>query len=81
MKYLLLTVFLFVVGCAAANKFSDAGEKLYAEKCSGCHRLYSREEFTADQWKTRLEEMSRKAKLSGEEKKILQRYMAEGNNL
>ncbi len=75
MKYLLLTVFLFVVGCAAANKFSDAGEKLYAEKCSGCHRLYAKKDFSSSDWRLKLEVMGKKARLAEEEKKEILIYL------
>jgi mono/diheme cytochrome c family protein len=52
-----------------------AGRKLYVDHCSGCHNLHFPHEFTADQWKTQLEEMQVKAKISDDQKELIFQYL------
>jgi hypothetical protein len=75
MKYLLLALFLIIAACSSGNYFTDRGEELYSEKCAGCHRLYPKKEYTAEEWRLHLEEMSKRAKLSPEEKILIGGYL------
>ncbi|MBK7378589.1 MAG: hypothetical protein IPJ03_06235 [Ignavibacteriales bacterium] len=60
------------------TKFPE-GRDLYLSKCTSCHRAYEREMFTAEKWKTALEEMTVKAKLNDEEKTLILNYLSERN--
>ncbi|MHB8906238.1 MAG: hypothetical protein ACYC4T_03470 [Melioribacteraceae bacterium] len=77
MKYTLLVIFVIIVGCSASKNFISKEEKLYSEKCAGCHRLYPKSELTAQGWKTTMEEMGKRAKLNDEEKKMILTYLTE----
>ncbi|MFA7229189.1 MAG: hypothetical protein WC061_09145, partial [Melioribacteraceae bacterium] len=59
--------------------FTDAGEKLYYDKCGGCHRVYEKSDFTKGRWVDELEDMSRRAKLSPEEKNLIKNYLFENS--
>ncbi len=43
---------------------AQQGFRLYKEKCSGCHQLYSASKYTSNQWNKALEEMFPKAKVT-----------------
>ncbi len=75
MKYLLLVIFVIIVGCSASKNYISRGEELYSEKCAGCHRLYLKAELTAQEWKITMEKMGKRAKLNDEEKKIVLSYL------
>lgn len=77
MKYLLGLIFVVIVGCSASQHFTSKGEELYYEKCSGCHRPYTKSELSAENWKMKIDEMSKKAKLTEDEKKIVLSYLSE----
>ncbi len=75
MKITISLALLFVAGCAATIIYSSKGEELYYNKCSGCHRLHSRTEFSSEKWKSEVEEMSKKAKLNEDEKGMIIEYL------
>ncbi len=79
MKYLLIVFFLIIVGCSVSKDFTIMREELYYEKCGGCHRLYSKQEFTNEKWQSEVEEMSKKAKLSEDEKRMIIEYLTNNN--
>jgi cytochrome c5 len=49
----------------------QSGYKIYATNCSGCHRLHSPREYTAEKWKPILSEMFAKAKMTDDKQKEL----------
>ncbi|KUO63494.1 hypothetical protein APF79_06900 [bacterium BRH_c32] len=75
MKIVFSLVLLFLAGCVSTIIYSSKGEELYSNKCSGCHRLHSKTEFTSEKWKSEIEEMGKKAKLSDDEKRMLIEYL------
>lgn len=48
------------------TKFPE-GLELYLTKCSGCHRLHDRKEFTAEKWSEIMFFMQKKSKASNEQ--------------
>jgi hypothetical protein len=79
MRIVVSFVLLFIAGCAATIAYSSKGEELYYNKCGGCHRLHSKTEFTDEKWKSEVEEMSKKAKLNEDEKRMLIEYLTNNN--
>lgn len=77
MRYNLFMAFLFLAGCSAGIIFNSKGEVLYYNKCGGCHRLYSKSEFTGEKWRSEIQKMSKKAKLSDDEKRMLIEYFTD----
>lgn len=82
MRAFLYTVILLagvVVGCAGQEKTlpqGDAGaRKLYLNKCSKCHKLYDPARYSQQQWDGWMDKMSRKAKLNGEQKQVIEDYV------
>ncbi len=51
------------------------GRNHYVTYCSGCHNLHFPKEFTEAQWKTNLDEMQVKAKISDEQKQLILDYL------
>ena len=79
MKIVFSLVLLFIAGCAATIIYSSKGEELYYNKCSGCHRLHSKTEFTIEKWESEIDEMSKKAKLNEDEKRMIIEYLTNDN--
>lgn len=77
MKFSIVLILLFIVGCASAI-YSSKEEKLYVEKCGGCHRVYAKAEFSKEQWIKEFDEMTKRAKLGNDEKLMLQKYLLDG---
>ena len=75
MKLIIYFGLLFITGCAAVIVYSSKEEELYYNKCGGCHRLYPKTEFTKEKWLIEVEEMSKKAKLPDEEKRMIIKYL------
>ncbi|KAF0153528.1 MAG: hypothetical protein KF816_08660 [Melioribacteraceae bacterium] len=75
MKIIFSLVFLFIAGCAATIIYRSKGEELYYNKCGGCHRIHSKTEFTSEKWKSEVEEMSKKARLNEDEKRMIIEYL------
>lgn len=76
MKYLFIIIFIFIIGCSAHKYFTSEGEKLYYEKCGGCHRPYPKSELKTEEWKMKMEEMDKRTKLNGEEKRLILLYLS-----
>ncbi|MBI3124169.1 MAG: hypothetical protein HYZ10_07180 [Ignavibacteriales bacterium] len=76
MKYSAVLILLFIVGCASAI-YSSKGEKLYVEKCGGCHRVYAKDEFSKEHWLKEFDEMTKRAKLDGAQKMMMRNYLFE----
>ena len=51
------------------------GREIYINKCGGCHSLIIPEKFNAEEWNKWVEDMEPKAKLSGEEKQLILKYL------
>jgi len=77
MRYTIGIVLLFIAGCAAGVVYSNKGEELYNEKCGGCHQLYPKGKFSSEKWRSEIETMSKKAKLSDEEKRMMLEYFTD----
>ncbi len=75
MKIVICFVLLFTAGCAATIIYSSKGEELYNNKCSGCHRLHSKNEFTKEKWESEIEEMSKKSRITEDEKMMIIEYL------
>ncbi len=73
----LLLAAALLAGTAASSAPPDdaEGKRLYRAKCSGCHRLHPREELKPEEWKKRLEEMAKRAKLTPEQLSTIARYL------
>lgn len=84
-KYFVPLIFLFVIGCShhsqetSTSSFTNfpGGRELYRSKCSGCHKLYERTGYTAEQWDIILVDMKKKAKITAEEKNSILNYLSE----
>ncbi|MDP2035735.1 MAG: hypothetical protein Q8L04_00010 [Ignavibacteria bacterium] len=74
MKYSFILILLFVVGCASAI-YSSKEEKLYVEKCGGCHRVYAKSEFSKEHWLKEFDEMTKRAKLDEAQKMMMRNYL------
>jgi hypothetical protein len=51
------------------------GRKLYVYRCSGCHSLHLPEDYSADEWRVKLDKMEKKAELNTSEKESILRYL------
>lgn len=56
-----------------------AGRKLYVEKCGSCHALVLPEKHTPAEWRTAVEQMQAKSKITDEEKTLILSYLSKGN--
>ncbi|MBI2417587.1 MAG: hypothetical protein HYV28_06730 [Ignavibacteriales bacterium] len=77
----LFFIIIFIAGCSSLyyvnNKgLNDSvGGRLYVAKCSGCHSLYPPAYVLSSENKIRFEVMVKRAKLTGEEEKILKDFL------
>ena len=71
---------LFICACAAGIVYNSKGEDLYHEKCGGCHRLYAKSEFDDNKREKIVDEMSIKAKLNPDQKRMIIEYLSSGKN-
>jgi mono/diheme cytochrome c family protein len=51
------------------------GRFLYVEHCGSCHRLHLPDEYSVQSWKTKLDEMQKKAKISDGERNLIFDYL------
>ncbi len=72
---IIILVQLFIAGCAVGVAYSSKGEEIYRDKCGGCHRLYTKTELKSEKLRSSVEEMSKRAKLSTEEKRMIIEYL------
>ena len=63
-----------------ATKYPE-GLELYVSKCSGCHQLHKRNEFTAAKWDSILVPMQKKSKTSDEQIEKISNFLAEGDSI
>ena len=52
-----------------------SGRKIYVDHCGGCHNLHFPKEFTAEQWKVKIDEMAAKANVNDQEKQLILQYL------
>ncbi|MDP4263564.1 MAG: cytochrome c [Bacteroidota bacterium] len=52
-----------------------AGRKLYTSYCSSCHNLHLPGQFTAGQWKMKVDAMQPRAKITDEQKQLILQYL------
>lgn len=71
---------LAAVVASAAPPLSSQDEasarKLYLGKCAKCHKLYNPAQYNDARWNVWMSKMSKKAKLSAEEERLLTAYIA-----
>lgn len=54
------------------------GRTLYVNKCSSCHTLYLPEKYTKAEWTKWVNRMAPKAKITDQEKELIQAYLTKG---
>jgi mono/diheme cytochrome c family protein len=52
------------------------GRTLYVGKCAGCHHLHRPDEYSADRWRTLVDEMRKEAKVSEAEGALILKYLS-----
>lgn len=53
----------------------EAGRRAYVRRCSGCHALHLPESLGAREWLEQMEEMAVEAKLTPEERALIERFL------
>ncbi len=53
----------------------EQGRMLYIQKCSGCHNLRTPAKYSSQRWPTLMEKMSKRAKLTEDQKQAILRYV------
>lgn len=66
-----------VAGNANIEKLGK-GRALYVSKCSSCHTLYLPEKYTKAEWTKWVDRMAPKAKITDQEKELIQAYVTKG---
>jgi mono/diheme cytochrome c family protein len=69
------SLYMPAVSDVAIQEKLMAGRKLYVGHCSGCHNLHFPQEYTAAQWDLQLDEMQVKAKITDQERELIQLYL------
>jgi len=79
------TLCMFFIGLAVAHPAASADEltlkeltaaqKTYVAKCAKCHRFYEATSYSQPDWRTWMEKMSKKSKLTEEQASLLARYL------
>jgi len=80
MRLVIAFLIICLSGCSTKEKMIDAnnhGQKLYYEKCSGCHRLYNKTEYEPEKWKEIMHVMKKKSRLTDDEERMIIKYLAE----
>ncbi len=54
------------------------GRELYINKCGSCHTLFAPEKYNKTDWEKWVNRMAPKAKLTEEEKTVIQAYLTKG---
>ncbi len=54
----------------------EAGRKLYASKCSGCHELFHPARFSAQTWEIKVEEMGEQLHMKKRDLVLIYGYLA-----
>src|SRR5581483_11289623 len=83
--WLLYVSLIALAGCTGPARATDvsgptpspliATRKLYISKCARCHKLYDPTKYSDAAWNGWMDKMSRKAKLTAEQKETLARYI------
>ena len=74
-----------LAGCkspAGANELPGGPEhekarKLYVTKCAKCHKLYDPAQYSDEEWQMWMTKMTKKSKLSQDQKRELSQYIEE----
>ena len=53
----------------------NSARRIYLAKCARCHKFYNPAKYPDKAWRDWMDKMSRKAKLSPEQKELLVRYL------
>lgn len=74
-------VALILFGCSNPafkhdTKFPE-GQNLYFSKCGGCHKIYDRDNYTPQQWKKIMKDMTARSKLKDNEMKSILEFLQE----
>ena len=87
LRFLRLFLAVQAVGCVVAAVVASAApplpsqdeasaRKLYLGKCAKCHKLYNPAQYNDARWNVWMSKMSKKAKLSTEQERLLTAYIA-----
>lgn len=57
------------------TKLLSSGKKLFEQKCSTCHNLQHKDEFSQNVWPSILQNMEAQAGLSNNERMIIEKYL------
>lgn len=91
-KYLIPVLVFVLIACKSALYIPSAentsgkanveelqkGRALYINKCSSCHALHLPEKYTKNEWIGWVNKMAPKAKITDEEKELIQAYVTKG---
>ena len=80
MRLIIPFLIICLFGCSTKEKMIDAnnhGQKLYYDKCSGCHRLYKKAEYEPKRWNEIMNVMKKKSHLSDDEERMIIKYLTE----
>jgi hypothetical protein len=56
-------------------KETRVAKKVYHAKCAKCHKLYNPGDYNAEEWRSWMGKMTRKAKLKPEQAELVSRYL------
>lgn len=75
----IVSLILFITVCAAAFAQEDdyEGEKLYLLKCGRCHFAYAPQRYSAEEWKTIVQEMGPLSGLNKESEEAILNYLGQ----
>jgi hypothetical protein len=59
----------------------ELDRRLYADRCSGCHRLYRPQQYPENEWPEQVTNMRRKAHLTDEEVTHITRYVRSASRI
>ncbi len=62
---------------ASQNKVWDKADKLFKQRCGGCHQAHPPHEFTANQWPNIVKAMKDRAGLTSDDQWLLTKFMQE----
>ena len=52
-----------------------SAKRLYDTRCAKCHRMYEPREYSQEEWQLWMAKMTKKAKLTAKQEKLLDRYV------
>jgi hypothetical protein len=84
MRWFCLAPLFVLAGCASPGTGAELrgspdqiAHKLYVTKCAKCHKLYDPAKYSDDEWQMWMGKMSRKSKLTAEQRDLLSNYIEE----